>query len=194
MLATIVLSTVQAQSFDYNAAWKEVDTALESGLSQTALDKTKEILIRQKKNNAPQYTRALVFMASLELVFGEDVALRVQEHFELALTKSTSPYTEIIHSYYAIFLNRYLQENRYEISARTASDDVRLKSISLNALSAMIDDHLNQSTSNLNLANYPISGFNVIVSGADQAESEYRFPTILHILYKLSIDIFGPRS
>ncbi|MBK7789666.1 MAG: hypothetical protein IPJ54_14055 [Saprospiraceae bacterium] len=194
MLATIVLSTVQAQSFDYNAAWKEVDTALASGLSQTALDKTKEIFDKaEKENNAPQYTRALVFMASLELVFGEDVALRVQEHFELALTKSTSPYKEIIHAYYAIFLNRYLQENRYEISARTASDDVRLKSISLNALSAMIDDHLNQSTSNLNLANYPISGFNVIVSGADQAESEYRLPTILHILYKLSIDIFGPR-
>lgn len=194
MLATIVLSSVQAQSFDYNVAWKEVDTALEEGLSQTALDKTKEIFDKaEKENNAPQYTRALVFLASLEFIYGEDVALRVQDLFELALTKSSSPFKEIIHAYYAIFLNKYLQENRYEISSRTDSDDTRLKSISLTSLSAMVDEHLKQSTSNLNLANYPLTGFKTIVTGTDQPESEYRFPTILHILFKQSIDMFGPR-
>jgi hypothetical protein len=194
MLATIVLSSLQAQSFDYNAAWKEVDAALESGLSQTALDKTKEIFERaEKENNAPQYTRALVFLSSLEFVFGEDVAPRVQNLFETALLKSQTPYKEVVHAYYGLFLNRYLQENRYEISARSDSEDTNIKTISLNTITDKIDEQLNFSTSNLNLANYPLSNFKVVLSGTDHPESAYRFPTILHVLYKLSIDIFNPR-
>lgn len=194
MLATIVLSTVKAQSFDYPAAWKEVDLALEAGLNQTALNKSKEIFqIAEKENNAPQFTRALVFIASLEYVFGEDVAISVQALFETALTKTSSPYTEIIHAYYALFLNRYLQENRYEIASRTESEDNGIKTISLQKLSSNIDEHLKISTSNTSIVNYPLSGFRSILTGMDNEEALLWYPTIFHVLSKLSIDMHSAR-
>lgn len=184
------MGVTNAQHFNYNAAWQEVGKSIENSLPQTAYEQVMVISKQAEKDENPaQYTKALVYITSLKMQFGEEVIQEVDSMFLAALMKQKSPYLEITHAYYALFLNRYLSENNYEISSRThTADGNSLPLMSQKQLQTLITFHLRAAVSNENLINNAVKDFPEFITGAD-TEQEI-LPSVLHVVTQLAMDYY----
>lgn len=104
------MGVTNAQHFNYTAAWEEVGKSIENSLPETAFEQVMAISKQAENDENPaQFTKAMVYLTSLKMQYGEEALLEVDSMFAAALKKQNSPYLEITHAYYALFLNRYSQ-------------------------------------------------------------------------------------
>ena len=184
------MGVTNAQHFNYTAAWEEVGKSIENSLPETAFEQVMAISKQAENDENPaQFTKAMVYLTSLKMQYGEEALLEVDSMFAAALKKQNSPYLEITHAYYALFLNRYLNENKYEIASRTnTADNNSLPLMSQNQLQALITFHLDASVANEKLVNNSVLDFGELITGAEKDEEI--LPTLLHVVTKLATDYY----
>lgn len=190
LLTSMVIGVAHAQNFNYEKAWEGVNKTIDNNLPETALEQTMTISQQaEMEGNSSQYTKALVFLTSLKMNFGEQVVEEVDSVFSSALTKLKSPYLEVVHAYYAMFLNRYLDDNRYQIAGRTPTDDPQnLLSMTQAQIERLVQFHLDTAVNNPALGNFPAREFPEFVT---YPENDGDFmPTLFHVVVKTAMDFY----
>ena len=130
MLFLFSLSIFFTGNFDYDKAWKKVDSLLQSGLPESAAEKIEEIYsMASKENNVPQQIKATVYLAQVTFDHEELGLENVITDLEEKIENTPSPGKEVMTSILAEVISSYYQNQSYIISQRTnleeRSKDIR---------------------------------------------------------------------
>jgi len=105
---------------NYENEWKEVESLVNKGLPQSALQTVEKIYSAAKdENNAPQFLKASIYRIKLQADYQEDFMEKAIEKITEELKTSGAPVTQILHSILAELYWRYYQDNRYLLMERT---------------------------------------------------------------------------
>ncbi|MBU0488307.1 MAG: hypothetical protein KKA07_17165 [Bacteroidetes bacterium] len=126
LIAVIALgNTVFTPSFpDYKTSWAKVDSLESKGLSKSALEVVLEIYKQAKADkNTPQTVKAIIYKLKYESYLEEkylqeNIALMTEE-----IKTADTPLKQLLHSVLAELYWQYYQNNRWIISARSATVD-----------------------------------------------------------------------
>ncbi|HRD09050.1 MAG TPA: hypothetical protein PK037_15820, partial [Saprospiraceae bacterium] len=78
ILTTMVMGVTNAQHFNYTAAWEEVGKSIENSLPETAFEQVMAISKQAENDENPaQFTKAMVYLTSLKMQYGEEALLEV---------------------------------------------------------------------------------------------------------------------
>ncbi|MGK0317643.1 MAG: 5-hydroxyisourate hydrolase-like protein (transthyretin family), partial [Saprospiraceae bacterium] len=107
-------------AFDYDKAWKEVNTAMEKGLPKTALEKINEIYqYALNESNVEQQVKTTISGAKLTLDTKELGLEVVVQTLDERLGASKAPVKQILYSMTAELFQQYYSSQYYKISQRT---------------------------------------------------------------------------
>ena len=97
----------------YTKSWKQVDSLVAIGQSQSALDIVTSVYNQAKAaNQADQFLKATLYRMNLEADFGEDYFEKSIERTRLDIQSAKAPVKQILHSILAELYWDYYQENR----------------------------------------------------------------------------------
>jgi len=106
--------------FDYEAAWKKVEKAVEDGLPKTAIKLIDEIFEKAiDDGESQQQIKATISKAKLTLDTEELGLEQVIADLEANVNRSNEPSKQILHSMIAELFHRYYNDQQYIISQRT---------------------------------------------------------------------------
>lgn len=104
----------------YESRWKEVDSLVNRGLPQSALQTVEKIYTSAKtENNASQFLKASLFRIKLQADYQEDFMGNAIRQTTEDLKTAQAPVKQILHSILAELYWRYYQGNRYLLMERT---------------------------------------------------------------------------
>lgn len=189
------ISKMQAQNFDYDKAWKEVDSLYNNeGLPKSALEKIDKIYQSAvQEENTEQTVKTVFYQLRMQSYIQEESLVKAIGDLRKEVEKAEYPLKPILHSVLAEVYWRYYQNNRYRFLERTAlaepnPDDVNtwdlnmlIKEVKRNYLLSLKNPNLLQQTS--------ISDFKDILTGGDKLYRSYR-PTLYDFLAHRAIDFF----
>lgn len=114
-------ATAQQKKFNYNAAWKKIDTMIErSGLIKSALTEVNSLYKRAKREkNDPQLVKSLLYRAMLNEQLSENAAVENIAMLEQEILASSGASRAILQSIAASAHLQYLQRNRWRFYDRT---------------------------------------------------------------------------
>jgi hypothetical protein len=184
-------SPPKPMNFDtYEETWKRIDSLVNEGLPQSALELVVELHERAKaENNVPQITKTLLYQTRFE-------ADRVDGGLELSIARlereaeaATVPLKPILQSVLGTMYERYFNENQWRLSDRTPVNNPDNKDLStwsadrIQQASAM---HFFASTRYPELRRFPIGDYAAIL----QIDSNYADlrPTLYDVLLHRAID------
>ena len=106
--------------FDYDAAWKEVDSFIDQNLPKSRMTSIQNILTHAKDDkNQPQWAKAVIMYSRMSIDTEEDGGKFI-EIFEIENNKHPSPLKQVLASYLALQLyQNYYDNHQYEVNQRT---------------------------------------------------------------------------
>ncbi|MCU0402984.1 MAG: MG2 domain-containing protein [Chitinophagaceae bacterium] len=115
-------SVMSQTSFNYESAWKKVESALEIGKPKTAIEEIDKIILQSKKDgNEPQQIKGLVYKAKASQQFEEDSQLKYIRIFEQEIKTAREPVKQVLFSLTAQLYKNYFDRQRWKIYDRTAT-------------------------------------------------------------------------
>jgi uncharacterized protein YfaS (alpha-2-macroglobulin family) len=194
LASALMFSMITSQDFDYEKAWKEVNHDIENGLPQDAFDKVNKIYsTAQAENNNLQRVKACAYMAEYTVASNEDGVEKANAIFLKELSLQKAPFLNILHSYYAGFLQNYLNINRYDIQQRTEVDDQDLRTMSMGVLQNKILHHLKASLQEEKSLFVPVEKFKPILNEFDNLGREAR-PELYDVLANRVLEFMSNES
>lgn len=162
-------------NYDFKKAWGDVDSLYQNGFPKEAFTKVNEIYLQAKQlKQNDQLVKAIIYQGSLSLQLEEFGVTQTDKLFREELKNISSPYKNILHSYYGEFLNNYLQNNRYIINQRTNTvDSVDLLTASSAQLIEMINQQYEWSLKNANLLTGKTESYKPLLNEYDEAGLKY---------------------
>lgn len=125
-------ATAQQKKFNYNAAWKKIDSTIDkAGLLRSAMDQVM-VIYRQAKTekNHAQLIKSLIYRATLNEQLSEAGSTENIAMLEKETAGSAGAARSILQSITASAYLRYLQQNRWKFYDRTNTPDLKKEDIS----------------------------------------------------------------
>jgi uncharacterized protein YfaS (alpha-2-macroglobulin family) len=167
--------------FDFDKAWKEVESLTSNGVNKDALTKVEQIYnsaISEKNQN--QRLKAAIYIAGYKVGSSEDGQIQSQKFFLEEISKLAPPYKNIMASYYAEFLNQYLQTSYYEIDQRAHVDsDFNLLTMSKINFVNEINKYIELSLQDQEQLKVKIDDLKLILS---EDKGKMIYPTVFEML------------
>ena len=180
--------------FDYNAAWKEVDSLVEQGLPKSALKQVNVILQTAKAEKAhPQWAKAVIMHSRLTVQSEEDGVAMSIDFLEKERQQAPSPLKQLFASYLAQLYEGYFNNHRYDIAQRTFVDGVRNKDLRLwskENFSDVIEELYKASIYHPASLNVGIMEYAVILENTENLNVEFR-PTLYEVLADRVLNYFN---
>ncbi|MBI5917353.1 MAG: hypothetical protein HY842_18450 [Bacteroidetes bacterium] len=108
--------------FDYDQAWREIDSLEQQGLPKSALEKTEALLAQaRQENNAPQTIKALMYRGKYQSQLEEEGLAKAISRLEEEALKADFPVKPILESMLAEMYSNYLDQNLWRFQNRTAT-------------------------------------------------------------------------
>jgi hypothetical protein len=182
---------IEYDSFDRD--WKKVDSLINKGLPQSALELVDGIYAKSKETqNHPQFIKATLYRIKLNADFEENFIEKTIVDLNQEIKQSQAPLTQLLHSIEADLLWRYYQANRYKFLDRTAISNINsddMQSWDLNHLLDVIIKHYHASLSNAEeLKQTDLQSYEAILL-TEKNSKKYR-PTLYDFLAHRAVDFF----
>jgi uncharacterized protein YfaS (alpha-2-macroglobulin family) len=129
------------KTYDYNAAWSQVQDFEDKGLPESAMKQVDEIYENAKaENNAPQLVKAVIYSLKLTQYKQEEAFVKNLNRLEKEADEASFPVKPLLHSMLAEAYWNYYQENRYMFSQRTQTVDFKNDDISTWSLEKIVEE------------------------------------------------------
>jgi uncharacterized protein YfaS (alpha-2-macroglobulin family) len=186
--------TMKSTVPDYEKEWAKVDSLIEKGLPQSALEVVAFIYTDSKaKNNAPQFLKAIIYKLRLESDYQEDYLVRSIDSLKKELTTSKGNISAILHSMLAEMYWSYYQSNRYNFLNRTQTTAFKQEDIHTWDARKIIREVIEHYTASLvdpaSLKTIDLKNFDPILYVYD-GSIKFR-PTLYDFLAHRAIDFFA---
>ena len=190
----LLLSISGISQNQYTRTWKQVDSLVGIGQSQTALDIVTRIYDQTKATNqSDQFLKASLYRMKLEADFQEDFYEKSIARTQFDIQSAQAPVKQILHSIQAELYWRYYQQNRWKFLGRSetanfVADDI--KTWDLKKLVTVCMENYSQSLSDKDLLkNTALSTFDSIL--IKQKDSKKFRPTLFDFLAHRAIDFYS---
>ncbi len=111
-------------TFNYDAAWKKVETAFNQGKPKTAAEEVEKIYAQAKKDkNEAQQVKAIVYKSQAIEQVEEDSRMKNIQAFESEIKNAPEPVKQILYSLTADLYKSYFDNQRWKIYDRSATND-----------------------------------------------------------------------
>ncbi|MBQ4821480.1 MG2 domain-containing protein [Aquimarina sp. MMG016] len=187
------ISTIMSQE-NYENEWKKVESFDQQGLPKSALEVVENIYTKaQKKKDANQIIKALLFKAKYILTLEENAQLNIIKEFKSEIENSKFPEQNILESILANMYWQYFQQNRWKFYNRTKTtekvDVEDFRTWDLETLFAEIHQYYQKSLQNGVLAQQTdLSIFDELLVKAKDSK-KYR-PTLYDFLSHNALDFY----
>jgi hypothetical protein len=178
---------------DYTKEWKTIDSLINIGLPQSAIELTQKIYDdSRQKGNHPQYIKSLLYKIRLTADYQEDFLKTTIQDIRSEIRIAQTPVKQILHSIQADIYWRYYQSNRRKILDRSSvlgstSDDIA--TWDLNRILEAIMVHFNASLQDAEvLKKIDLKDYETILETA--ARSKEVRPTLYDFLAHRAVDFF----
>jgi hypothetical protein len=178
----------------YLPDWQRVDSLVNLGQSQTALDLVTQIYDKTKASDeADQFVKASLYRMKLESDFQEDYFEKSIERTKLDIQSAKDPVKQILHSILAELYWRYYQNNRWQILNRSETsnfvpDDIKTWDLKKLVSACMLNYSFSLDEKEL-LKKTQLSTFDEIL--ITQKDSQKFRPTLFDFLAHRAIDFYS---
>ena len=155
LLTALLLISFIAMSqspFNYDAAWKKVETAFSQGQPKTAAEEVEKIYTQAKREkNEAQQVKAIVYKSQAIEQVEEDSRMKNIQAFEKEIKMAAEPVKQILYSLTADLYKQYFENQRWKIYDRTATNDTdpaNPETWSITDFAKRISDYYEKSLSN----------------------------------------------
>lgn len=178
---------------EYHKEWKKVDSLVEQGLPQSALEIVKDIYNQAKSShNSPQFIKAILYQMSLRSDYQEDFMENIIADTKTEVDHATFPVQQILYSVQAELYWRYYEMNRHLILDRSTTAGFQQEDIRTWDLRAFISKVIASYQLSLeeegNLRKIPLQDFDAILE-VEKNSKQYR-PTLYDFLAHRAVDFF----
>lgn len=178
--------------FNYEAAWREIDSLEQQGLPQTALEKTETLLDNaRKESNAPQTIKALIYRGKYQSQLEEEGLAKAISRLQAEADKADFPVKPILQSMLAEMFANYLDQNRWRFQNRTATGEFKpedFKTWSAELLTEKSAELFRASLTDPRLKTTDIGDYKILLT--DGRNDEGLRPTLFDFLAHRAIDYF----
>lgn len=185
-------STTIMIAFDYEKAWKEIDSLEQQGLPKSALKKTEVLLEAARHENQPaHFVKALIYKGKFESQLQEYGYSNAILRLESEMKKAEFPVNAILQSLLAEMYQRYLDQNYWQFSDRTKTENFKPEDITTWSLEQLTEEASRLYTASLEyekLKEIPIDDFSLLLEGS--SDTENLRPTLFDFLAHRAIDYF----
>lgn len=123
-LAFITFITMAQTKFNYDTAWKKVETAFNEGKPKTAIEEIDKIYKQAKADkNEAQQVKSIIFKSQALQMTEEDSWLKNIQVFEQEIKTAGEPVKQILYSVTAGLYQSYFERERWKIYNRTVTDN-----------------------------------------------------------------------
>ncbi|MBI1224053.1 MAG: hypothetical protein GC192_02340 [Bacteroidetes bacterium] len=179
-------------TYDYDAAWREIDSLEQQGLPKTALEKTELLLTSARlENNAAQTVKALIYRGKYQSQLEEEGLAMAINRLEEEATKAEYPVKPILQSILAEMYANYLNQNLWRFQNRTATVEFKpkdFKTWSIEQLSDRSAFLYKASLTDNRLKTTDLGDFKILLT--DGRNDEGLRPTLFDFLAHRAIDYF----
>lgn len=179
-------------NFDYDAAWKEIDSLEQNGLPKTALEKTEALLeIARKENASAQVVKALIFRGKYQSQLEEEGLAKAINRLQEEAAKADYSVKPILQSMLAELYTNYLDQNLYRFQNRTETVDFKpedFKTWSIAQLTEKSAELYRASLIDSRLKTTDIGDFKILLT--EGKNDEGLRPTLFDFLAHRAIDYF----
>jgi uncharacterized protein YfaS (alpha-2-macroglobulin family) len=182
-LALFGMMNFDLLAFDYTKAWKDYEVAISEGRLVDAKNILTDIYSNaNKENRLNDKLLSSIKLANLSISSNENGVTEANSMLLAQIDSSKSPYKNLAAYHYATFLNQYLQNNYFEINARTeTSTDANLLTATKSFFQTEIAKAIEISLSDLDNLNQKIDQFPSLISNEDSLGKKI-FPTLKYLL------------
>ncbi|MBK8566311.1 MAG: hypothetical protein IPN76_23985 [Saprospiraceae bacterium] len=179
-------------TFDYDAAWKEIDSLEQNGLPKSALEKTEALLdMARKENAAAQLVKALIYRGKYQSQLEEEGLAMAINRLNEEATKADYPVKPILQSMLAELYSNYLDQNLYRFQNRTETVDFKpedFKTWSIAQLTEKSAELYRASLTDARLKTTDLGDFKILLT--EGKNDEGLRPTLFDFLAHRAIDYF----
>jgi len=178
---------------DYQDEWRAVDSLVNTGLTESALESVEKIYLKAKKAAVPaQQVKALMYRLRLESYKEEQSVVKAIHRLESDMAEAKEPLQSILHSITSEVYWRYYEQNRWRFYDRTAAVNFKQDDITTWDLAKIVDATLKQYEFSLRnketLKKYRLDEFaDILFNARDNAG---RRPTLYDFLAHRAVDFF----
>jgi hypothetical protein len=123
-LAFITFITMAQTKFNYDTAWKKVETAFSQGKPKSAIEEIDKIYKQAKADkDEAQQVKAIIFKSQALQMTEEDSWLKNIKVFEQEIKTAGDPVKQILYSVTAGLYQSYFERQRWKIYDRTVTDN-----------------------------------------------------------------------
>ncbi len=179
-------------NFDYDAAWREIDSLEQNGLPKTALEKTEALLdIARKEANAAQIVKALIYRGKYQSQLEEEGLAKAINRLQEEAAKADYPVKPILQSMLAELYSNYLDQNLFRFQNRTTTVEFKpedFKTWSIEQLTEQSAELYRASLTDARLKTTDIGDFKILLT--EGRNDEGLRPTLFDFLAHRAIDFF----
>jgi len=183
-------------NYDYEAAWKKVEKAVEEGLPKSAIKIIDEIFEKAiTEGESQQQIRATISKAKLTLDTEELGLEKVIADLDANINRSTEPSKQILHSMVAELFHRYYNDQQYLISQRTnlaSYDSGDIRTWAPNNFRDFINGQYLKSIEG-DLTKYKTEDFKTLLIDQKRADISLR-PTLKDLLIDRALQYFSQKD
>ncbi len=178
--------------FDYDSAWREIDSLELQGLPKSALEKTEALLsfAREEKASA-QIVKALIYRGKYQSQLEEEGLAKAINRLQEETTKADYPVKPILQSMLAEMYSTYLNQNLYRFQNRTATVEFKpedFKTWSIEQLTEQSATLYRASLMDARLKTTDLGDFKILLT--EGRNDEGLRPTLFDFLAHRAIDFF----
>ncbi len=185
---------VFAKGSTYDKEWKRVDSLSEKGLTQSALDLTRQIYERAKKeNNSPQLIKAILYRMRFEEAKEEFSLEKSIQQLSEEVKSAKFPARPVLQSILADAYWQYYQNNRWKFLERSATVNFSNEDVSTWNLHQLVNECIKNYTASLDnsdsLKRTKIDYYDYILSKGS-SETRILRPTLYDFIAHRALDFF----
>jgi hypothetical protein len=178
--------------FDYETAWKEIDSLEQNGLPKSALEKTEALLaVARKEANGAQTIKALIYRGKYQSQLEEEGLAMAINRLEEEAKSADYPVKPILQSMLAEMYANYLEQNLWRLQDRTETVDFNpedFKTWSMAQLMERSATLFRESLIDVRLKTTDLGDFKILLT--EGRNDEGLRPTLFDFLAHRAIDYF----
>lgn len=178
----------------YADAWAKIDSLEQNGLPRSALEATEALYQQAKADEEPaEWVKTIIYLNKFQSQIEEEGLAEAIRRVQSEADSASFPVKPVLHTLLAGLYQRYLEENRWQISQRTTVAGERPAEINLWTIRDLLDETAKQyllSVQDKNLINIPIEEWAPITTPNSPATEGLR-PTLYDFLMHRAIDYFS---
>ncbi len=178
--------------YDFDRAWREIDSLEQQGLPKSALEKTEALLDAARSEKMPaQQIKALIYRGKFQSQLEEEGMPKAIYRFEQEIEKAEFPVKAIMQSMLAEMYQGYLDNNYWRFQNRTQTGEYKpddLRTWSIEQLTKESSRLYWASLADPKLKSTDIGDFKILLT--DGKNEEGLRPTLFDFLAHRAIDYF----